>query len=516
MIFLASADINDTPPKLTSIKISNVASTSVIVTWNTDKQSDSLVNYSLDKNYGISRDPSFTHTSHQVLVDNLKPNTTYFFRVISSDTIGNQAISGDYSFTTLTSQSTPSTSQAPPQPAEQASGQGEQQSGGQGGQDSGFVGGSQTGDQGGVRQGGQGGDQASQKITQDVIDQLSKITNPEDLAKISQAIDSVAGGILNPPAVLGAAPQVDTGPDYAVIKWVTDRNSDSIVALAPEKDFNPNADNPYTWKTGEGTDMTLQHEVRVINLAPATIYHYQILSTPEVGPAGKSQDYNFKTKSILPEIYNLKIAKLEETAATLTWNTNVPAKAVVEYTDLSKKETKLAGNSTLATSQQVRLNDLTLNTTYSAIVHVENEQGDKTDSYRLTFTTVKDILPPVISKVNTESTIYPGSDAKIQTIISWETDELAVCQFFYQEGIMANKEPNTQPKETDYTTKHIQVVTAFTQATVYKYWIKCDDHTGNEGVSDSFSILTPAQEQSIIDLILANFQSTFGWLNKKN
>ena len=40
-------------------------------------------------------------------------------------------------------------------------------------------------------------------------------------------------------------------------------------------------------------------------------------------------------------------------------------------------------------------------------------------------------IDALISKVNTESTIYPGSDNKIQTIASWETDEPSKCQLFY-------------------------------------------------------------------------------------
>lgn len=488
-IYLVSAEEKDTaPPKLIDIKISDVAASSTMISWTTDEKADSLVNYSLDKNYGISRSPLADHTAHKIFVDNLKSKTTYYFRVISSDASGNQAISGDYNFTTLEDLT------VPPLEENQTSGE-------------------TTGETPAEQK--QQEEKSSQKITEDVIDMLEKITNPEDLLKVQDAVESIAGGELNPPAVLGAAPEIEVGSDYAVVKWVTDRKSNSILAIAAERDYRPDSDNPYSWKQGEPVEMTIEHEVRIGNLAAATTYHYQIQSKPELGPEGKSKDFTFKTKSILPEIYNLKIMKVEEDAATLTWNTNIPTKAIVEYTNLSKKETKLAGSSNPVTTHLIRISDLIFDTTYQAIVHAENEYGEKADSFPITFTTVRDIVAPIISKINTESTIYPGSEGKIQTIISWETDETSMCQFFYQEGILAKKDADNQPKETDYTTKHVQVVTAFTQATVYKYWIKCNDDAGNEISSDSYTILTPAQEQSIIDLIIGNFESTFGWLKKK-
>ena len=70
--------------------------------------------------------------------------------------------------------------------------------------------------------------------------------------------------------------------------------------------------------------------------------------------------------------------------------------------------------------------------------------------------------------------------------------------------------------ENSFTTKHIQVAVAFQQATVYKFWLVCKDKTGNDRKSEDFTLLTPTKEQSIIDIIIANFQSTFGWMKKLN
>jgi hypothetical protein len=42
----------------------------------------------------------------------------------------------------------------------------------------------------------------------------------------------------------------------------------------------------------------------------------------------------------------------------------------------------------------------------------------------------------------------------------------------------------------------------------------CNDEADNIGESEDFTMLTPTQEESIIDIIIKNFESTFGWLKK--
>jgi hypothetical protein len=69
-------------------------------------------------------------------------------------------------------------------------------------------------------------------------------------------------------------------------------------------------------------------------------------------------------------------------------------------------------------------------------------------------------------------------------------------------------------KEEDYGTEHVQVITNFLPSTVYKFWIICNDEADNVAKSQDFSMLTPTQEESIIDIIIKNFESSFGWVKK--
>ena len=70
------------------------------------------------------------------------------------------------------------------------------------------------------------------------------------------------------------------------------------------------------------------------------------------------------------------------------------------------------------------------------------------------------------------------------------------------------------PAELNPLTNHTQVVVGFAPASVYKFWMVCHDVANNQSQSDDYVLITPTKEQNIVDLILANFQGTFGWVNK--
>ncbi len=253
--------------------------------------------------------------------------------------------------------------------------------------------------------------------------------------------------------------------------------------------------------------------MRLIGLETFREYHFNVVAVDSVGIEGQSRDYVFKTKASLPEIRNLRIVKVEENAATLAWDTTVPAKALVEYQALSTGGQNSKGRPTLATSHQMRLDDLTLGTRYVAFVIAENGGGDRVKSQPITFITVKDTAPPIISNVTNESALFPGGESRVQSIVEWKTDEPAACKMTYREGVAGGVEPTTiEPETVSYTDRHVEVIVDFASATVYQFWLNCADEAGNEIQSENFVLFTPIQEKNIIDLILENFESTFGWV----
>lgn len=494
------------PPKLSNIEIIETTATSTSIMWETDEESDSLINYGLDKNYGILREPRFDKLKHHLVLENLEPNTDYYFRITSSDINGNQGISSDYSFRT----------EKVPEEEERNGYAEEVIKNGDGGLTE------------KVTEEGKSGNESSEvKETvslEQVLEFIEQISQPgyaetkseveEVLETIQEQVQKTAEEVVTPPTIILDYADVELGTDYAIITWATDKESNSIVSLAADSEYVEGAENPYRWKEGEPDALTMAHRVEVTGLTPSTVYHFQVSSESAIGLKGVSTDKTFKTKSIKPEIYNLQVYKIEETAATIRWSTNVPCSSVIHYTNLNNNETKLEGSSAFTSVHSIRLSNLVFDTYYSAMIKVESEDGETAESDPITFITTRDEYAPAISKVNTESTLYPGSDNKIQTIASWVTDEPAKCQLSYHQGLISVEEPSTLPMEDDYATKHVQVITNFIPSTVYKFWIICSDEAENEGKSEDFTMLTPTQEESIIDIILKNFESSFGWVKK--
>lgn len=476
-----AADDTDAPD-ITNVQIGTVTDDSVTITWQTDEDADSLINYGLRSDYGIVRDPEVNKRSHSITIDELDPGRVYYFRVVSADENGNQGISADYKVQTS---GTPS-----------ADGQGQADADGQG-QSSSETTTSPT----------------TEATIQEIQKQIQEITDPQQLQEIlNETVKAIEGitedlTIVGPPTVI---PETTT----ALIQWTTDRESDSTVFFSPTDEYTPGS---YSYSQSSTDGLTTDHEVRVIGLQSFTEYHFKVVSTDSFNITGESRDYTFKTKASLPEIRNLRIVKVEENSATLAWDTTVPAKALVEYQDLTTGAQNSKGRPTLATTHQMRIDDLTLGTRYVAFVTAENGGGDRVRSQPITFITVKDTAPPIISNVTNESTLFPGGESRVQSIVEWKTDEPAFCTMTYREGVAGGVDPTTiEPETISYANRHVEVIVDFASATVYQFWLNCSDEAGNEIQSENFVLFTPIQEKSIIDLILENFESTFGWVKNIN
>ena len=295
----------------------------------------------------------------------------------------------------------------------------------------------------------------------------------------------------------------------AKIIWATSRDSDSVVRYSSEFQWDGST---YAQTAANPDDFTKDHEVQLTGLRPATTYHFQVESTDEFGLSGTSGDVTFRTGSPIPTIEDVQIIKIEEDSATFAWSTDIPAAGAVIYENTATGEIRSEGSPEFLTTQTVRLTDLTLGVTYVAVVKAENEQGEPSESEPITFTTVRDEEPPIISRVNNESTLFPGAETRIQTIITWGTDEPSFCSMRYSEGLGGGDEGNEGVVNTEPTIDHVRVVTEFLPSTVYKFWIVCEDRSGNTERSEDFVLFTPEKEKSIIDIILENFEGTFGWV----
>lgn len=90
-----------TPPQISGISAKNITGSGATVSWITNEASTSQIEYGDSASYGkfTSADTSLV-TVHTVSLSGLSSFTTYNFRVRSKDVAGNEAISGNYTFST--------------------------------------------------------------------------------------------------------------------------------------------------------------------------------------------------------------------------------------------------------------------------------------------------------------------------------------------------------------------------------------------------------------------------------
>ncbi|MGB5105839.1 MAG: hypothetical protein WBP29_15255 [Candidatus Zixiibacteriota bacterium] len=90
-----------TAPTFSAVTASNIGDNSALIIWLTNESSSTQINYGTTTSYGSTSTLNSTLvTSHSQTLLGLSPTTTYHYRVRSRDAAGNEAVSGDYTFTT--------------------------------------------------------------------------------------------------------------------------------------------------------------------------------------------------------------------------------------------------------------------------------------------------------------------------------------------------------------------------------------------------------------------------------
>lgn len=96
-----TAPATSAPPVISDISVAALTASSAQLTWLTDKESDSQVEYGTTSGYGaMSPADTETVTSHRVSLDGLSGGTSYHYRVRSKDKEGNLAFSENLTFVT--------------------------------------------------------------------------------------------------------------------------------------------------------------------------------------------------------------------------------------------------------------------------------------------------------------------------------------------------------------------------------------------------------------------------------
>jgi RHS repeat-associated protein len=92
---------DNTAPVISNVAAVGITTDTATITWTTNENSDSQVEYGTTTAYGQSTalNPALM-TAHLQVLSGLTPGTLYHYRVKSKDAAGNLAVSGDFTFTT--------------------------------------------------------------------------------------------------------------------------------------------------------------------------------------------------------------------------------------------------------------------------------------------------------------------------------------------------------------------------------------------------------------------------------
>jgi len=281
-----------------------------------------------------------------------------------------------------------------------------------------------------------------------------------------------------------------------------------------------------TWKTGEKTTSTVEygettsygeikesgtyatdHEVSITGLKQSIEYHFMVKGKDQSNNVYASGDNSVTPKSP-PQINSPKIADLTEHGATITFSTNIPTDSLVTYTATQdQKDTGSQGKPDLATTHSVEIKNLDSGVAFATSIKVRDQDGNETTQAGPNFTTGVDSIPPKIDQVRTDSALAQNN--KVQTIISWLTDEPATTSLIYKEG---NSGEQKEIKiSSAYATSHVAVITIFKPGAVYYFKVKSVDPSENSAVSSDYALLTPKNKENIVQIIIKNFSDIFGW-----
>jgi alpha-tubulin suppressor-like RCC1 family protein len=493
-------------PVLTTISVSELSSTSARITWQTSESGNSLVTYGVSTAYGFL-DGSITDstTNHTVTLQRLSPATRYHFKTISQDSAGNLGTSGDNTFTTLNEDGSAVEGVEPPSTETEI----------------------------GVGIGVEelpGIESSLSMEEEDILDAISKASeafiteiikvlpkNP-NLNKIPEqdfidTVAEIAPKVVSSPEIASQDLTVEVGPTWAVFTWVTSKKANGLVGLSPDEGF----DGEYKRKEGDPEALKTSHRVVIEGLEPQTIYHYSVQSKGQLGDWAKSPDATFVTTSLLSEIEELKFDSIGTTEVVLSWNTSLPTRTSIEVTDTATGEAFTYEDPSLLKEHTVALGDLNLSTNYVLQIVAEDEDGNISSSSVLPFTTQASLVPAVIDQVRTTTALVPGQIERVQTIISWKTDKPATSRVLFEEGVSASTElAQSTPLQPNLVKDHIVVTTQFKPGKVYRFRIESIDGIGNISTSKDYTILTPRPQENVLDLIINNFEESFGFLKNIN
>jgi hypothetical protein len=474
-------------PEITNIEISDITNDSATITWETDEVATEFVEYGRSAEYDYTYGNWATTTVHSITLDKLSGSRRYFFRALSSDDWGNVAYSEPLEFITLNEDG-----EEVEEPIDEPD----------------VPGGEETDPFDRVRE-----------FLGRLFPQVALNNLGDDFLSDVGTLDDLANFI--PAPILSGEPRVDIGATEVTVSWVTDVDSNSLVALAPDSAYSAEAAEPYQQIVGNSEEYVQGHEVTLYNLEPNTLYHYQLRSKASFGPMATSRDFTFTTSIEELSITSFLSQIIDTETAIFKWVTNKPSDSAVSFSPyqnntIAVDQQKIVKDNTNTTIHEIEIKDFQAGVIYFVELISADEAGNTATENLEKFSTSEDDLPPEISHIKADSTIFIDRNNKIQTVISWMTNEPSTSRIHFQEGVHGGNAEMSEETElnTNYTKEHVMVINKFKPGIVYSFRAESIDSGGNVTMSKLHTFMTAKKKDSIIQIIMKILEDTFGWVKK--
>ncbi|MGB6685790.1 MAG: fibronectin type III domain-containing protein [Candidatus Acidiferrum sp.] len=371
-----------TLPTISAVASSSITTTGATITWTTNTNTSSQVNYGTTVAYGQKSALNSTlATGHSVTLSGLTASTLYHYQAVSIDGSGNQVVSADFTFTTTATTPLPTIS---------------------------AVGSSNVTTTGGtitwttntittsqVNYGttaayGQKSALNSALVTSHSVT-LSGLTASTLYHFQAVSVDGSGNQVLSadftfttaataPLPTISAVASSNITTTGATITWTTNTNTSS--------QLNYGTTAAYGQKTALNSTLVTSHSVALTGLTSSTLYHYQALSVDGSGNQVASTDFTLTTAAApLPVISGVTASNITSSGATIMWTTNTVTSSQVNYGTTAAYGQQSALNSSLVTSHSVALSGLTASTLFHYQAVSVDGTGNQTTSADFTFTT---------------------------------------------------------------------------------------------------------------------------------
>jgi len=447
------SSVDATPPFIANVNVKEVTPFGATVTFETNEQAISFVEYGKDTAYGDSAGSSSYLNNHTVKLRGLTMGTDYHVRVKAVDHGGNMSTSADQLLKTSF-------------------------------------------------------------ISENLLD-LANVDNIEAFQKeIENAIESILPSLV-PPFV--SKPQIgEITESGATVTFKTNIKSYPIVAFVEDSLYDATKENPYTSEVADTEAKATDHSIKLTGLKQNTKYHLdaRAFSLPKV--IGKAGDVTFVTKAA--KIQG-SIVERKKDSFTVVWTTDKKTSSIVEFKNKKTGITERRTDNTKSTPHSMKIENLPSGTTYDVEISGVNEEGNTVEAGApLTVTTSRDTTAPTISGFKVDNALVPGRTDRIQTIVSWTTDEPANATVYYEEGTgVAGEEKELANKNEAldaYVLNHSVILPNLKPGTIYRIKVTSNDDSNNNASFGPRTIITPRQTESITDIIFKNFEDSFKFLRE--